>query len=78
MCQICRQSPCHSRCPNAPEPEAVHTCKSCKEPIVVGDEYYEMDGEFYHEECFEDNAVKILMEECGAMKGVAEKEDDRW
>ena len=41
-----------------------------------------MDGEFYHEECFEDNAVKILMDECGAMKGVAEEpereDDDRW
>jgi hypothetical protein len=32
-----------------------------------------MDGEYYHEDCFEDNAVSILVEECGAMKGTAEK-----
>lgn len=78
MCSECRMTPCHPRCPNAPEPAAVYTCKICKEPITEGEEYYEMDAEFYHEECFEDNAVKILLEECGAMKGTAEKEDDRW
>jgi hypothetical protein len=39
--------------------------------------FYEMDGEYYHEECFEDNAVSILVEECGAMKGTAEKDDWR-
>lgn len=78
MCEICRQSPCNPRCPNAPEPPAVYTCKICGEPIVEGDDYYEMDAEFYHEECFEDNAVKILMDECGAMKGVAEMEEPEW
>lgn len=36
-----------------------------------------MDGEYYHEECFEDNAVKILMDDCGAMKGTAEADDWR-
>lgn len=83
MCDVCRQTPCNPRCPNAPEPQAVYTCKICGESIVEGDEYYEMDGEFYHEECFEDAAVKILMDECGAMKGTAEapepdyEEDDR-
>ena len=59
MCEICHMTPCHPQCPNAPEPPAVYYC--------------EMDSEFYHEECFEDNAVNILMEECGAMKGVAEE-----
>ena len=78
MCSECRMTPCHPRCPNATEPAAVYTCKICGESITEGEEYYEMDAEFYHEECFEDNAVKILMEECGAMKGVVEKEDDRW
>lgn len=74
MCSECHMSPCHPRCPNAPEPPKVYTCKICGEPIVEGDEYYEMDAEFYHEECFEDNAVQILMDECGAMKGTAELE----
>ena len=82
MCELCHRTPCDSRCPNAPEPPAVYTCKICGESIVAGEDYYEMDGEFYHEECFEDNAVKILMDECGAMKGVEEEpereDDDRW
>lgn len=78
MCDVCRMSPCHPRCPNAPEPPKVYTCKICGEPIVEGEEYYEMDAEFYHEECFEDNAVQILMDECGAMKGTAELEGPEW
>lgn len=78
MCSECRMSPCHPQCPNAPEPPKVYTCKICGEPIVEGEEYYEMDAEFYHEECFEDNAVQILMDECGAMKGTAELEGPEW
>lgn len=74
MCDICHMTPCDPRCPNAPEPQEVYTCKLCGEAIRVGDDYYEMDGEFYHEDCFEDNAVKILLDECGAMKGVAEED----
>lgn len=78
MCSECHMSPCHPRCPNAPEPPKVYACKICGEPIVEGEEYYEMDAEFYHEECFEDNAVQILMDECGAMKGTAELEGPEW
>ena len=29
MCMICGQSPCDSRCPNAPDPPAVYTCAHC-------------------------------------------------
>lgn len=54
MCEICHMTPCHPQCPNAPEPPAVYYCKVCGEPIVAGETYYEMDSEFYHEECFED------------------------
>lgn len=74
MCEICHQSPCHPRCPNHEE-VAVYTCKACGEAIVEGDDYYEMDGEFWHEDCFEDCAVQLLLDECGAMKGVAQRED---
>lgn len=41
MCAICMRSPCDPRCPNAPEPPTVYTCKHCGEPIVPGDEFYE-------------------------------------
>ncbi len=74
MCSICHQSPCDGRCPNAPDPPTVHTCKHCSEPIVVGDAYVEMDGEQYHEECFSDCAEEILFESYGATKRVAEED----
>ena len=49
MCEICWQSPCHSRCPNADQPATIHLCEMCGEPICEGDEYYDMDGEAYCE-----------------------------
>ena len=74
MCDLCRCYPCYFSCPNAPEPEGVYTCESCKEDIVVGDTNYKFEGEYYHEECFKDNAVEILLEN-GAEKGEAERDD---
>lgn len=72
MCDICERHSGCSSCPYGEGPAPVHVCKECGEDIVVGDAYYEMDGEFYHSECFEDAAVEILMRECGAIKGTAE------
>lgn len=74
MCEICHMYRCPAGCPNAPEPPAVHFCKICDEAIRVGEEFYEMDGKFYHEECLEDNAVYILIEDYGASRGIAEEE----
>lgn len=76
MCAICMRTPCDPRCPNAPDPPAVHTCKHCGESIVPGDEFFEVDGDFYHDECFMDCAANILVNQFGARKGVAEA--DRW
>ena len=77
MCMICRQTPCDSRCPNAPDPPTVFTCALCGEPIVQGDEYLELDGSYYHmEDCASDAAMSLLLDKCGATKGVAEV--DRW
>lgn len=42
-------------------------CKVCDGRIAIGEICYEMDGEFYHDKCFEDTAVRILLDECGAM-----------
>lgn len=75
MCDICRQTPCHPCCPNADDPPTVYTCEHCKEPIVVGDEYYELEGEFYHEECLEDNAVEILIDRDLVTQGIAEEDE---
>lgn len=53
ICEICRQMPCDSRCPNAPEAHAVYECVLCGEPIREGDYFYNLDGASYCEECIE-------------------------
>lgn len=77
MCSICHKYPCDTRCPNAPEPHAIYTCKHCGEPIIAGDEYLELDGDYYHmEDCAGYVAVTLLMEKCGAISGIAEEETE--
>lgn len=75
MCSICGQSPCPPGCPNADDPPTVSYCKWCGEPIVVGEEMYELEDEYYHEECLKDNAFDILVDECGAIAKTAERSD---
>lgn len=76
MCDICRQSPCHPACPNAPEPPQVYLCAHCREPIVPGEEYVEFAGKHYHyQDCIQDCALDLLLKEAGAERGVAELPD---
>lgn len=72
MRSVCHKRPYSRWCPNADEPTAVYTCKYCGDSITEGDDYVELAGEYYHEDCFEYSAVEILLEDYGAMKGVAE------
>ena len=51
ICEICRRSPCDSRCPNAPEPLIVHECSLCGELIREGDTFYSLGEYTYCEEC---------------------------
>lgn len=78
MCEICRQSPCHSQCPNADPPPRVHTCSQCREDIVVGDEFVELDGGYYHLECLEDMTAKEIIELCGYSCKTAEEYVPDW
>ena len=78
MCAICMRYPCDSRCPNAEEPEPLCHCKYCKEGIYEGDEYAEIDGDYYHEDCLSDVAVKLLLEMCDTRIKEAREEDFRW
>lgn len=41
MCSLCRQFPCHPRCPNAPEPVPLMRCKECGEGIYEGDYFFD-------------------------------------
>lgn len=61
MCSICLQVPCNSRCPNAPEPEAVYRCLVCGEGIFQQQKYFETAKGNICDECIEDmSAVELL------------------
>ena len=54
MCSICKQYPCHPRCPNYIPPKASHCCYICNERIYGGEEYIENDdGEYVHWDCID-------------------------
>lgn len=53
MCDVCFKSPCHPRCPNAPDPPAVYVCSGCSSTIYDGDDYYEVLGEQFCSDCID-------------------------
>lgn len=75
MCQICRQYPCDPRCPNAPEPKAIFTCKRCKEGITAGEEYFDSHEGQICKGCIEDMTINEFMELIGESFSTAEEEE---
>lgn len=72
MCSVCRQIPCHPRCPNAPEPKPVMRCAECGDGIYAGDDYYDIgDGSGICKECIEDKSTSELMDLFGEQFSVA-------
>lgn len=72
MCEICRQTPCDSRCPNASEPKPVASCVKCGEGIYEGDEFFDsLDGPIC-EDCMEDMSYSEILEVIGEKMKVAE------
>ena len=63
MCMECRQTPCHPRCPNAPDPKPVYECEYCHDGIYEGDDCVRHGNDYYHDDCFRDVAYKIMIEE---------------
>lgn len=53
MCDVCRHIPCDPRCPNAPDPPSVFVCSGCGDFIYDGDDYWDVMGEQYCEDCME-------------------------
>ena len=51
MCSECRQYPCASRCPNADDPPIVTYCVKCHLPIREGDDYFDVEGDPFCEDC---------------------------
>lgn len=72
MCSVCFQTPCHPRCPNAPEPRPLMRCAECGEGIYEGDDYYDTgDGSGICRECMEDKSTAELMGLFGESYSVA-------
>lgn len=62
MCEHCRQSPHHPRCPLAPSPVGFTNCECCGEPITDGEEYVRIDGVYYHYECVDNLNTRELLD----------------
>lgn len=75
MCSVCLSTPCHPRCPNAPEPEPVHNCSWCREPIFEEDEYMETSEGPVCKDCIEGMSVAEFMEMIGEKFSIAKKEE---
>ena len=54
MCEICLHYPCHPQCPHAPEPHSVYICSGCGNEIYEGDDYWDIMGEQFCEQCIDD------------------------
>lgn len=61
MCEICHQTPCASRCPNASN-EPVVFCTECGEPLYAGENAFILNEDVYCEDCVNDNAIQYLQE----------------
>lgn len=51
MCDICNHTPCLNLCPNAKQPKPAFACVECGKDIYPGDNYYDLFGEPFCEEC---------------------------
>ena len=53
MCVECRQIPCNSKCPNAPNPKVRGYCQQCRRELREDYEYYtdEIGNIFCSEDC---------------------------
>ena len=58
MCSECLQTPCHPRCPNAPEQPIYAECDECGDTIYEGNECYEIGDHTFCVSCVE-NGYKI-------------------
>lgn len=65
MCEICRQNPCHPRCPNAEEPKGKYTCIKCGYGIMEDEEYLESEEGPVCVECLNDMCSREVVEICG-------------
>lgn len=75
MCSMCLKTPCHPRCPNAPEPVAVYSCCKCGEGIFGGEKYLDSSEGKICEDCLDDMTADEWLELFGESLAIAEKEE---
>ncbi len=72
QCDICGQINGHlNGCPVKPDGWEIK-CVRCGYGIANGDDYVELDGEYYHKDCL---SVEFLLDYFGVSKGVMDYED---
>lgn len=72
MCEICRHTPCASRCPNAPEQKPITKCLQCGDGILEGDEFFDGPDGPVCKDCMEDMSYLEILELIGEKMKVAE------
>lgn len=63
MCECCRQNPCDSRCPYAPEPEVFGVCSECNNDIYDGEDALVLDDIILCEDCVKSLIKTVEIEE---------------
>lgn len=64
MCEICLQTPCAYRCPNAKLPKYKHRCAICGNQIFFGEEYI-AETDYAHIDCLDRLSIKGLIDYLG-------------
>jgi hypothetical protein len=59
MCEYCNRRIHAPGCPNAPEGKQVCRCDYCKDGIVKGEVYVEVEEQIFHRSCFFDYIFSI-------------------
>lgn len=75
MCVECGMSPCHPRCPNAPEPVPVYECKKCGYGITEGENFWDSPEGYICEDCVDEMSAKEILKMCGEGLTKAKKEE---
>lgn len=51
MCELCKQTPCPARCPNAEVGMPPYFCDECGMPLYAGEKAYMIEENVYCEDC---------------------------
>lgn len=78
MCEYCKTTPHHPRCPLAEQPKSDIVCSCCKEDILEGDEYIEINSKCYHLMCVEDLDTRDILRMFDCEIKIKEANDEQY